>query len=593
MIILGINEDHVATAALVKDGVVLACISEERMSRVKNDVEYPKRAIDAVLTMTGIRGKDIDFVAIATQHCDPVQMCSKRISRYKISDYVKEMHEHWHKVLIEKKPSTYWQDLLKNPRFADRQDVYYDYTFMDRTPESEWPALMNRARIQCVANHLGIPENRVRLIDHHTGHAHYAYFASPRDEGWKAAVVTADGWGDGVNATISVVENGMIKEIHRTPRCELARIYRWITLLLGMKPNEHEYKVMGLAPYSKEDVRRPAYEIFKSTLVVDALDFRWMTKPSDMYFYFRDRLEGLRFDGIAGGLQQWLEELLTEWMKNILRHTDANVLYFSGGLSMNVKANKALAEIPAIKNLFVPPSGGDESLAIGAAFALAKEFKETPAPLRNAYLGTAPSLEEARAAVARFRADPAFTVVDGVVADEIARHLAAGKVLGRCCGAMEFGARSLGNRAILCDPSKPENLRLINEKIKFRDFWMPFTPSILLERAKDYLVNPKGLRAEYMTIAFDSTPLSRRDLRAAIHPADFTVRPQLVSAETNADYHALIKAFEKLTGVGALLNTSLNLHGLPIVCTAEEAVDTLLQSGLDGMILPGTLLLKR
>lgn len=593
MIILGINEDHVGTAAIVQNGVVLASVSEERFSRLKNDTEYPKRSIDALLKMTGIKGNEIDFVAFASLYCDAVQMRSKRVSRYKISDYVKEMHEHWHKVLIEKRPSTYWQDLLKDQRFADRQGVYYDYSFLDTAPEEEWPALMNRSRARCVATHLGISEDRVRFVDHHKGHAHYAYFASPREGRAKEVVVTADGWGDGANATVSLVENGGLKEIHRTSRCELARLYRWTTLLLGMKPNEHEYKVMGLAPYAKRDVRQPAYETFRSLLGVEGIDFYWKSKPLDMYFSLRDRLEGLRFDGIAGGLQQWMEELLTEWIGNIIHETGAQALFFSGGLSMNVKANKVLAELPALKELHVPPSGGDESLAMGAAFALAWELKENPAPLRNAYLGTAPTIEETKTAVARFCGASSPFSVEELLVDRVADLLAEGKVLGRCVGPMEFGARSLGNRAILCDPSKPENLRLINEKIKFRDFWMPFTPSILIERAPDYLVNPKGIRAEYMTIAFDSTPLARRDLRAAIHPADFTVRPQIVSPESNADYHTLIKAFEKRTRVGAVLNTSLNLHGSPIVRTAEEAIDTLLQSGLDGMILPGHLILKK
>jgi len=123
---------------------------------------------------------------------------------------------------------------------------------------------------------------------------------------------------------------------------------------------------------------------------------------------------------------------------------------------------------------------------------------------------------------------------------------------------------------------------LINEKIKFRDFWMPFTPSILQERADDYLVNPKKLPASYMTLGFDSTMRARKEIRAAIHPADFTVRPQLVTPELNPGYYALIKAFEKKTGIGALLNTSLNLHGEPIVCNVADAIKTLVESGLDG-----------
>jgi carbamoyltransferase len=594
MIILGINEDHNATAALIKDGIVLACASEERFTKIKNDTEYPRKAIDSILAQTGIHPSQIDHVAFAGIYCDPVQMRLKRVTRYKISDYVREMHEHWHKVLIEKKESTYWQDLLQDPRFTPGPDNYYDYSFMATKPKEAWPGLMNEARCGKVIEHIGISRDRIHFIDHHSGHAHYAYFAAPHEHtSKKAVIVTADGWGDGCNATISVIDNGTIREIKRTQLCNIARVYRWITLVLGMKPNEHEYKVMGLAPYSNEYITKPAYEIFRKTLVVDGLDFRWNFQPPDMYFYFREAFEGLRFDGIAAGVQQWVEELLSQWITNIMTLTGAEVLYYSGGLSMNVKANKMIAELALVKDFHVPPSGGDESLAIGAAFVLSCRLGITPFALKNAYLGYEPTVEESRAAVASYRNLCGYTIIDNPSETEIAGYLQVGKVLGRCVGKMEFGARSLGNRAIICDASHYENVRVINEKIKFRDFWMPFTPSILYERACDYIVNPKNLNAGYMTIAFDSTPLARDHLKAAIHPYDFTVRPQLVSPDTNKGYYDLIKVFEKKTGIGGVLNTSLNLHGYPIVCTAEDAIDTFVRSGLDGMILPGLLILKQ
>ncbi|MCX5778205.1 MAG: carbamoyltransferase [Elusimicrobia bacterium] len=593
MIILGINEDHNGTAALIKDGEVIACASEERFSRIKNDTEYPKQAIDSILISTGIKPAQIDYVAFAGKYIDPLQMSIKRLTRYKIGDYINEMHEYWHKILIDKTQSSYYHDLLKEKRFSDKSGIYYDYSFMKDTPEDKWGECMNTMRCKMVKEHLGAAAEKVSFVDHHTGHAYYAYYASPRDNKGKVAIVTADGWGDGCNATISVIENNSIKEIHRTAMCNMARMYRWTTLLLGMKPNEHEYKVMGLAPYTKDYLRKPAYEVYKETLVVDGLDFKWNKKPSDMYFYFREKFEGMRFDGISAGIQLWLEEILITWISNVMRHTGAEVLYYSGGLSMNVKANKVLAELPIIKGFYVSPSGGDESLAIGAAFVLAKEKGEQPKTLKHAYLGYAPTVEESIAVVAPFRNDKRFLVIDNPSNEMLAGFLAESKVLGRCVGNMEFGARSLGNRAILCDPSKHDNLRLINEKIKFRDFWMPFTPSILKERSSDYLVNPKNLNAEYMTIAFESTLKARKDLQAAIHPYDFTVRPQLVSKETNKEYYELLKAFEAISGIGGVLNTSLNLHGFPIVRTAQDAIETFINSGLDGMILPKILILKK
>jgi len=592
MIILGIHDGHNATAALIKDGTVLACASEERFTKIKNDLGYPQRAIESIIHDTGIHPSQIDYIAFATIYYEPLPGRLKRETNYKISDYIREMHEHWHKVLIEKKESTYFQDLLNDTKFSMGLEKYYDYHFMTTEQEDKWPVLMNEARCKKVMEHIGILKDRIHFIDHHTGHAHYAYFAAPHDSKRKAVIVTADGWGDGCNGTISVIEHGQIREIKRTQMCNMARIYRWITLLLGMKPNEHEYKVMGLAPYSNEYIKKSAYEIFRKTLVVEGLDFKWEVQPPDMYFYFRDSCEGLRFDGIAAGLQQWVEDLLSQWITNIMNHTGAEVLYYSGGLSMNVKANKVIAELPSVKDFHVPPSGGDESLAIGAAFTLSCKLGIQPHTLKNAYLGYEPTIEESRKAIDHFRNNRGYIIFENPSNEIIAEHLHSGKVLGRCVGKMEFGARSLGNRAILCDASHYENVRIINEKIKFRDFWMPFTPSILFNRAKDYLINPKNLKAEYMTIAFDSTPLAREHLKAAIHPYDFTVRPQLVSQDTNKDYFELIKAYEKKTGIGGLLNTSLNLHGYPIVCTAEDAIDTFVRSGLDGIILPGFLILR-
>jgi len=591
MIILGLHDGHNATAALVVDGKVVACASEERFSRRKNDCGYPVRAIDSILAQAGIKPQQIDLVALSTQNANPFALKLKRESVFKISDYIRENHEYWKPLLYENRTTDFWHRALKDSRFA-ATNYPYNIDFVHTLPKEQWGPAFNRERQRLIIEHLHISEDKIILVDHHSAHAIYAYFASPRSNKGKAVVVTADGWGDGCNATISVPEGDGLKEIHRTAMCNIARMYSWTTLLLGMKPHEHEYKVMGLAPYAKTYLRDMAYQVYQETLVVDGLDFKWQKKPGDMYFYFREKFEGLRFDGIAAGLQLWVETLLTEWITNIMKHTKAEVLYYSGGLSLNVKANKTLAELPVVKDLFVPPSGGDESIAMGAALLVSRQKGQKLTALRDAYLGCAPTKEQALAAIAGIAKDQAYKVVNNPTDEMLADLLAQGKVLGRCVGQMEFGARSLGNRAIICDPSRREQLRAINEKVKFRDFWMPFTPSILAERAKDYLVNPKNIGAEYMTTAFDSTPLAQDHLKAAIHPYDFTARPQLVSPDTNREYYNLLKAFEKKTGIGGVLNTSLNLHGIPIAGSAADAVEILTNSGLDGLILPGVLVLK-
>lgn len=594
MIILGINEDHNATASLIKDGEIVACASEERFTQIKNDVGYPRKAIEFVLKKAGISAGDCDKVIIASLVQEPMAIFAKRVTRYTIKDYVKEMHDFWKPLLLENKNINFGQYLMENARLSQSEDMHYNFDFLKCTKQEEWNEAFNVERKNTVIKHLKIPAEKIAFVDHHTAHAYYAYFASPVDRSKRTAVITADGWGDGCNATISVAENNKIQEIHRTTMCNLARIYRWITLVLGMKPYEHEYKVMGLAPYASDYIKKTAYNIFEETLVVDGLDFKWNKKPSDMYFYFKNKfeMEGVRFDGIAGALQQWLEVVTRKWIVNVLNELKTDQLVFSGGLSMNVKLNKVIAELPQINDFFVPPSGGDESLAIGAAYVCSSE-SDSPKPLKSAYLGSTPSTDEIEIALKEYGAFEKYDVVRSPSNELVADLLVNGKVIARCVGDMEFGARALGNRSILCDPSKWENVAKINSKIKFRDFWMPFTPSILIEREKDYIVNPKGLKAPYMSVAFEGTPLAREHLKAAIHPYDYTVRAQLVEYNTNPAYHALIKAFEKKTGIGAILNTSLNLHGKPIVCNAMDALFTFENSGLDALLMQDVLIQKR
>lgn len=592
MIVLGINEDHNATATLLSDGKVVYAASEERIARVKNDVGYPHKSIEEALLETGIKPEDIDYVAISAKHQDPLALKVKRVTRFGVSDYIREMNEHWRKVLIEKKQSDFWEKILLDRRLNDKKGQYYNFDFLKKLPRSRWDQTFDRERINVVVRHLGIDAKKVILVDHHLSHAAYAYFASPVDRSKKTAVVTADGWGDGHNASVYLASGDKLELVFATDLCNLARIYRFMTLLLGMRPYEHEYKVMGLAPYAKEEYWRPVYEIFKETLVVSGIGFKWVKKPTDLYFYFKERFEGMRFDGIAGGLQRWIEEMVVSWMTNITKKLGAHQLVYSGGLSLNVKANKELAKIAGLTDFFVPASGGDESSCIGAGYWVTRQKNISPKPMADVYLGYSIKDVEEDKLLKKHNMRKKFKVVDNPSVGSIAKLIAAGLVVARCVGRGEFGARALGNRSILADPSKLENVRRLNEKIKQRDFWMPFTPTILDRRVEDYLLNPKKLASPYMTVAFETTPLAQRELCAALHPADNTARPQILSKDANPSYFALVEAFEKLTGIGALLNTSFNLHGEPIVRDCEDAYWTFTNSGIDGLILGRKLILK-
>lgn len=597
--ILGLSLGELSTAAILVDGKTVACVSEERFSRTKNDESYPKNAIEYCLKEAGITGKDVDAVTIASELPDLWHRLTHYYSKNSIKDYIKEQHEYWYPTLYEGKKIAWHQlykerwDLKQYPgNWQELLDqLGGDYYLGDGDKEK-----VNQFIVNTIHKHIGVPKERIQFLDHHTGHAAYAYYCSPFRDG-KTLVLTFDAFGDGLSATVSVAEGGEIKRVHQVPHTEfkLARMYRYITLLLGMKPNEHEYKVMGLAPYAKPQIYEKAYQVFKNTMYVDGLDFKYKDNPKDMYHYFREKLEGLRFDGIAGGLQKYTEEIITEWVRNAVKATGVSRVVISGGVSMNVKAMGEIIKMPEVTNLFVPPSGGDESLAMGAAFVTSfKQFNKVPAPMQNAYLGPDINAQDVLEVIKHVRSEnKPYEIIENVSPAQIAARLAKGRVIGRAAGRMEFGARALGNRSIMADPRTSEMVRIINEKIKNRDFWMPFAPAMLREKSDKYVVNPKKVMAPYMTIAMDTTPTGAPFMKAAIHPADLTARPQFVDQQSNPGFCAILEEFDKLTGSAVLLNTSFNLHGEPIVGSAADAFRVFELTSIDDLVIGNTLLGKK
>ena len=594
MNILGINEGHMSSACLIKDGKIIAAVCEERFTRNKNEQGYPTNAIKYCLEAGDITNQQIDYVATATEELQPVLEATKRYSEFTIKDYLRENNDYWKPKLIEKREVNYLE------LFPEKKNQNYDLSFLKKMKDGEsyitnkeLSKLFKKERIENLKKQLEITEDKIFFVDHHTGHAHYAYFMSPFRE--NVLVLTADAWGDGCNSSIWIGNGNNLELKHKSPDNSLARIYRNVTLLLGMKPNEHEYKVMGLAPYSTNYQSNEPYEIFKKTLYVDGIDFKYNEKPTDSYFWFKERLEGFRFDGIAGGLQRFTEDIMTQWVVNSLKQFGLERIVLSGGLALNIKVNKAISEIEQVNEFFVPSAGGDESQSIGSALYLMNKFgngQEFHEPTHD-YHG--PSIDDSSLTdlIEEFNLEKDFEVRHNISNLEIAEFLRDDLIVGRCAGRSELGPRALGNRSILANPSNIENLKKINTQIKYRDFWMPFTPSILTERISDYIENPKELKSPFMTIGFDSTVLAQRDLVAAIHPSDQTVRPQFVDKENNPEYYDLIKKFESLTGIGGLLNTSMNLHGEPIVSNSHDAIHTLINSELDILIINKTAIIRR
>ena len=587
--ILAIQEAHDASAALMIDGDIVAAAQEERFTGLKGDYGFPEQSISYCLKYAGITLADLDEVILCTDQWNPVLTKIKRNANFSVDDWVQEQHDYWWPRLYENRQVDYY-NLYKGRKNFIYDDTYPMNHLLKGYMDHEEMKEMAELRRGTVSKKLNVPQGLIRTVLHEDCHTFYSYFGSPVRG--TVLALTSEGIGDYSNGTVSTFSEAGRNELAHTLDNHLGHIYQYVTLMLGMKPIQHEYKVMGLAPYANAKEREKSYEVFRNVLKVDGLNVVFNEKPEDLYFHFKKALEGHRFDGIAGAVQKFLEEVLSEWVKECIRETGLDRLCFSGGVAQNIKAMKKLSELDELNNIFICPAAGDTSLALGACyFAMWQYLREQNLatdilkPLEHVYLGPEFSNEEISDFLKYHKVASKYGVIREITAEDIAGRLADGEIIARCSGRMEFGLRALGNRSILADPRRPDTVRKINNAIKFRDFWMPFTPSILEERESDYIVNPKNLKAPFMTMAFDSTPLAQKELIAAIHPADFTVRPQLLKESSNPEYYAILKAFERLTGVGGVLNTSFNLHGQPIVLGPEEALSTFENSELDALIL--------
>lgn len=556
LLILGISDSHNAAAASLDDSGRLRALQEERPRREKNYFGMPTRAVKWLLTDAGIAAEAVDIVALGGRHTPSAHDRASTIRMFRRSSGLPARLKH----------------------------------ALSLTPlGTAVRARMLRARLAAVGA-LGFRPEAIRIFDHHECHAATAYWGWGKlDE--PILVLTNDGAGDGLCATVGIGRDGRIERVASVPLTEsFAEIYALVTYLTGMVPLEHEYKIMGMAPYAKGPAARKVADKLLGLFEWDAAGAPvWRRRPGvPSAFVMKRRLEALffeeRFDGIMAGTQLFVEDMLREWVRRAVATTGIRKVALAGGVFMNVKANKEILALDEVEDIYVYPSCGDETNAIGACYLAMAEARGSHAvPALGAfYLGPEWSREACAAALAEAQADGRIVVTEPPDRNAaVAELLAAGEVVARFDGPEEFGARSLGNRAIMADPRRPELIKTINEMVKNRDFWMPFAASVLDEDAGRYLINPKGVAAPYMILSFDTTPEGAEQVRAGVHPYDLTCRPQVVTQEHNPAYWDLIRRFRDLTGVGALLNTSLNLHGSPLVHRPEDAVEVLLESGLN------------
>jgi carbamoyltransferase len=584
--IIGLHHGHDATVVYIHNGEIVEAMSEERLSRQKKHIGFPTRSLEYVK-------KKYDISSIETVYLVGDKACFDA-SIFHTEDDNKKMRE-------SEKDKTVSKEYIHSLQFTfpiihSCLQVYY--------------AIKEQINLPKVAKNVEkyiektLPKTRVVRIHHHLAHA-WAAVPFMSDKSKTQLIFTLDGAGDGISGSVNLYKDGEVSKIKEMPfDASIGLLYNGIVAMLGMKPNEHEFKVMGLAPYAKKTSGEEVYQKLKKLVWFNhttmQLESSIPTSRAVSYF-IANNYHRFRFDSLAYGIQKLTEECIKEMVLAYCKKYSIYDVAVGGGVFMNVKANQVLLGCKEITSLTITPSCGDESLAIGAAvygFVHEGNSVHDLLPLKNIYLGSSYTHNEIKEAIESYTFKSSVTVKDLVseengVEKEVAKILSEGNVVGRFKGRAEWGARALGNRSILANASNRETIKLINEMIKGRDFWMPFATSLLFEDQHAYLQNERDFFAPYMSITFPTMPRAEMELRAALHPYDLTSRPQMVTKEMNPSYHFLISEFKNITGSSGILNTSFNLHGEPNVEAPVDALRTFDISGMKYLAIGDFLIQKK
>ncbi|MEM1578025.1 MAG: carbamoyltransferase [Candidatus Pacearchaeota archaeon] len=574
---------HDAAAALLEDGIPIALAEEERFSRKKHDFNYPENAINFVLEAGKIKPQDLDYVVFYEK------------------PFIK--FERIIKTLLATWPSSAFA-------FTD--------SFKSWMVDKLWIR-------ELIARKLKINPKKILFCEHHLSHAASTFFCSPFE---KSAILTIDGIGEWATTTIGIGEGNklkILKEIHFPHSVGL--LYSTFTAFLGFEINEGEYKVMGMAPYGKpiflDKVKKlvKLYDDGSFELNLDYFDFhrsnsrsyskeflklfgkprapdsKFFTRESGWLTYFGkkpDNWEELAkeqeyYAHIAASIQKLTEEIIINLAQAAYKETGIDKLSYAGGVALNSVANyKILKETP-FKEIFIQPAASDAGGALGAALYLyyALLNNQRKFVLEHAFYGKSYSESEIEDFLKKKNIKYKKFSDEEALLDYTVDKLLKQKVIGWFQGRFEWGPRALGNRSILADPRNEKMKDIVNIKIKFREPYRPFAPSVLVEKADKFFELPepeKQYPARFMLYVVNVKEEKRHIVPAITH-VDGTARPQTVFKETNQRYWKLIKKFEESCGIPLLLNTSFNLKGEPIVNSPSDAFNTFIKSGLDVLVL--------
>ncbi len=597
MIVVGISPlDKDATVTLMADGRVVAAVAEERLSRQKMQDGFPRRALAMVLARAGVKAAEVDRVAYGfLAAADEAALMRKNLAAdtafnrspkpRKTAGLIREalgrvtqrdFGVHGLKSAMDRMTKPWWKDL----GYALCSGDGAFGAALNRRQYETWVREAVAAHEKYQAELLsglrefGLETKLVR-VPHHETHEANAYFPSGFD---RALVVTLDGYGSGLAGTVSLAEGTSIRRLHNLDfPYSLGTFYETVTSALGMRPDRHAGKVVGLAAWGDPAVLGP---VLHDLFAWDDDGFK-IRRSSDVTLARRLAAQFPKID-LAAAYQRVLEEVATRYVKIHVDRHKVDTVVLSGGVAANVKLNQRIYEIPGVRRIYVHPNMGDGGCGTGAALVEFVKRGVRPEVPQHVYYG--PEYTEAEMEAALRAAGVAYTRAGDVEA-EVARLVANDKVVARFQGRMEYGPRALGNRSILYQAKNPEVNQWLNARLKRTEF-MPFAPSTLYEDRHLCYRNVEGAEhtAKFMTVTFDVTPWMQEHCPAAVH-VDGTARPQLVTAETNPSYHRLLSEYKKLTGIPSVINTSFNMHEEPIICSPDDAVRGFLDGRLDYLAL--------
>lgn len=558
MYILGIWDGHDAGSAVLEDNEIKVAINEERITRKKLDVGFPRQSIKACLNYLGLKPTDIKIVAASTSDF------SKTLTR--IAPKLKDRYYFLRRRKIL-------------PRFS-RFQKSLKYTLTEIGP-TKVTGHLSQYLLKRELEKLGFKNFSLYLTDHHTAHAASALLSGFN----KALAITIDGVGDGLSGSVNILENGEIERISSIScRDSLGIFFEHVTNLLNMRELEDEGKVMALSDYAYEmpDEKNEMLDFFK----VDGLNIKAKYSTLRMYKQLKNILWHAPSEQFAWMAQKTLESNLIKLFKNAIKETGIRDVAWSGGVASNVKANLRIKNLKELKKWFVFPHMGDGGLALGAALYINLKLNgEKRYKFDNIYFGSDYNDEEIKQAFKKYSLKyEENDAVEKYAADLISKE----NIVLWFQGRMEYGPRALGNRSILA-PAFSEKLKdKLNMQIKKREWFQPFCPSLLREEAKRLFTDIKQYD-KFMVMGYNTKENIRHKLKSVIN-VDGSARPQMVGEE-NERFRSLIKQVKRNTGDGIVLNTSFNLHGFPIVNTPEEAIEVMLNTKSKHLIV-GNYILK-